>query len=108
MVKQPIRSKDATKPCRKLIIRICSKKSLKATCLAPRRFQPIGRTRTRCGRDSTRSLAEARAADAVPWGQARLSLYRSIVPQMTVFLPDEEGAQLRFEFEQELERLKAA
>ncbi len=53
-------------------------------------------------------LAEARAADAVPWGPARLSLYRTIVPQMTSFLPDEEGAQLRFEFEQELERLKAA
>jgi hypothetical protein len=53
-------------------------------------------------------LAEARAADAAPWGPARLSLYRTIVPQMTSFLPDEEGAQLRFEFEQELERLKAA
>jgi hypothetical protein len=53
-------------------------------------------------------LAEARAANAAPWGQARLSLYRAIVPQMTGFLPDEEGAQLRFEFEQELVRLKAA
>jgi hypothetical protein len=53
-------------------------------------------------------LAEARAADAAPWGPARLSLYRTIVPQMTSFLPDEEGAQLRFEFEQELARLKAA
>lgn len=53
-------------------------------------------------------LAEARAADAVPWGSARLLLYRTIVPQMTSFLPDEEGAQLRFEFEQELARLKAA
>ena len=53
-------------------------------------------------------LAEARAADAPPWGPARLSLYRTIVPQMTGFLPDEEGAQLRFEFEQELARLKAA
>ena len=53
-------------------------------------------------------LAEARAADTPPWGPARLSLYRTIVPQMTDFLPDEEGAQLRFEFEQELARLKAA
>ena len=53
-------------------------------------------------------LAEARAADAAPWGPARLSLYRTIVPQMTSFLPDEEGAPLRFEFEQELARLKAA
>jgi hypothetical protein len=53
-------------------------------------------------------LAEARAADTPPWGPARLSLYRTIVPQMTGFLPGEEGAQLRFEFEQELARLKAA
>jgi hypothetical protein len=53
-------------------------------------------------------LAEARAADTPPWGPARLSLYRTIVPQMTGFLPEEEGAQLRFEFEQELARLKAA
>ncbi len=53
-------------------------------------------------------LAEARSADVAPWAPARLSLYRTIVPQMTGFLPDEEGAQLRFEFEQELARLKAA
>ena len=53
-------------------------------------------------------LAEARAADAAPWGTARLSLYRTIVPEMTGFLPEHEGAQLRFEFEQELTRLKAA
>jgi hypothetical protein len=53
-------------------------------------------------------LAEARAADTPPWGRPRLSLYRTIVPQMTGFLPEEEGAQLRFEFEQHLARLKAA
>lgn len=53
-------------------------------------------------------LAEARAADRIPWGPGRLSLYRVIFPQMTQALPDDEGAQLRFEFETELERLKAA
>lgn len=53
-------------------------------------------------------LAEARAADKIPWGPGRLSLYRTIVPQMASFLPADEGAQLRFEFEAELERLKAA
>ena len=53
-------------------------------------------------------LAEARAAKRIPWEPARLSLYRTIVPQMTLWLPEEEGAQLRFEFEAELERLKAA
>jgi hypothetical protein len=34
-------------------------------------------------------LAEARAADTAPWGAARLSLYRTIVPQMAGFLPEE-------------------
>jgi hypothetical protein len=36
------------------------------------------------------------------------SLYRTIFPQMTNWLPEEEGAQLRFEFETELARLEAA
>ena len=53
-------------------------------------------------------LAEARAANAIPWGPGRLSLYRTIVPQMASFLPEDEGAQLRFDFETELARLEAA
>jgi hypothetical protein len=51
-------------------------------------------------------IAEARAADKLP--SRTLSLYRAIVPQMTTWLPEEEGAQLRFEFETELKRLAAA
>jgi hypothetical protein len=35
-------------------------------------------------------------------------LYRTIFPQMTNWLPAEEGAQLRFAFETELARLEAA
>ena len=53
-------------------------------------------------------LGEARAAQRLPWEPTRLSLYRTIVPQMTLFLPEDEGAQLRFEFEAELQRLEAA
>jgi len=53
-------------------------------------------------------LAEARAAQQPPWEPTRLSLYRTIFPQMTLWLPEDEGAQLRFEFEIELERFKAA
>ncbi|MBS0248142.1 MAG: hypothetical protein JSR61_16125 [Proteobacteria bacterium] len=53
-------------------------------------------------------LAEARAANQLPWEPTTVSLYRTIFPQMTNWLPDDEGAQLRFEFEAELERLKAA
>jgi hypothetical protein len=53
-------------------------------------------------------LAEARAARLLPWEPTRASLYRTIFPRMTLFLPEEEGAQLRFEFEAELERLDEA
>ena len=53
-------------------------------------------------------LAEARAAKATPWDAKRTALYRTIFPQMTNCLPEEEGAQLRFEFERQLARLEAA
>jgi tRNA nucleotidyltransferase/poly(A) polymerase len=53
-------------------------------------------------------LAEARAAEAMPWNAQRAALYRTIFPQMTGCLPEDEGAQLRFDFEAELARLEAA
>jgi hypothetical protein len=53
-------------------------------------------------------LSEARAAKRFPWEPTRVSLYRTIVPQMTLWLPEDEGAQLRFEFEAEMARLEAA
>ncbi len=53
-------------------------------------------------------LAEARAAQTMPWDENRASLYRTIFPQMTNWLPDEEAAQLRFAFDEELARLERA
>jgi hypothetical protein len=53
-------------------------------------------------------LAEARAAQTLPWEPTTVSLYRTIFPQMTNWLPEDEGAQLRFQFEEELTRLEAA
>jgi hypothetical protein len=53
-------------------------------------------------------LAEARAAQAMPWPPVNARLYRMMFPQMTFWLPEDEGAQLRFEFETELARLEAA
>jgi hypothetical protein len=53
-------------------------------------------------------LAEARAAQKLPWEPTTVSLYRTIFPQMTNWLPEDEGAQLRFEFESELVRLQEA
>jgi hypothetical protein len=53
-------------------------------------------------------LAEARAARTFPWEPTRVSLYRTIFPRMTNWLPEEEAAQLRFDFETEMARLDAA
>ena len=55
-----------------------------------------------------RILAEARAANVLPWDPARARLYRRIVPQMSLWLPEDEGVQLRLEFETEMERLQSA
>ncbi len=53
-------------------------------------------------------LAEARAAKKLPWEPSTLSLYRTIFPQLANWLPEEEGKQLCFEFEQELARFDEA
>jgi hypothetical protein len=55
-----------------------------------------------------RILLEARAAQKMPWGPNRVSVYRFLFPQMTSWLPEEEGAQLCLELETELVRLEAA
>lgn len=53
-------------------------------------------------------LAVARASKKLPWDSSKVALYRTIFPQMTYWLPEDEGAQLRFEFETEIARLEAA
>jgi hypothetical protein len=53
-------------------------------------------------------LAEARAAQKLPWEPKIVLLYRTIFPQMTNWLPDDEAAHLRFEFDTEIKRLEAA
>jgi len=53
-------------------------------------------------------LAQMRAAKSMPWDDHRTALYRTIFPQMTNCLPEDEGAQLRFDFATELTRLEAA
>ena len=55
-----------------------------------------------------RLIAEARAAKTLPWDEDSVRLYRKIVPQMVLWLPDEEAAQLCFAFEEEMRRLLAA
>jgi hypothetical protein len=55
-----------------------------------------------------RILAEARAAEKLPWDKDKLLVYRTVFPRMTGWLPEEEGAQLMFAFDTELARLEAA
>jgi hypothetical protein len=51
---------------------------------------------------------EARSAEIIPWEPSRASLYRTIFPQMAQWLSEDEGTQLRFDFDTELARLEAA
>ena len=53
-------------------------------------------------------LAVVRAAEPMPWNADELENRAYLLRQMARFLPKEEAAQLAFEFEQEVERLKAA
>jgi hypothetical protein len=55
-----------------------------------------------------RIITEARAAETLPWDAQRLRFYRTVVPQMSLWLPEDEAAQLRFEFDEELKRLELA
>ncbi|MGY6709019.1 MAG: hypothetical protein ACXIVF_11895 [Rhizobiaceae bacterium] len=55
-----------------------------------------------------RLIAEARAAETLPWDEDSVRLYRKIVPQMVLWLPADEAAQLCFDFEAQMRRLKAA
>ncbi len=50
-------------------------------------------------------LAEARAAETMPWESSQLSLYRLIFPQMTLWLPEGEARQYRLAFDSEMQRL---
>lgn len=53
-------------------------------------------------------IAEARSAEKLPWDDDSVRLYRKIVPQMVQWLPEDEAAQLCFEFDEEMRRLLAA
>jgi len=56
----------------------------------------------------TALLETARAARSMPWPERDARMWQTVFPQMTNWLPDDEAEQLRFEFQREIERLKAA
>jgi hypothetical protein len=51
---------------------------------------------------------ELRNASTLPWDASRLRYYRTVFPQMSLWLDEQEAAQLRFAFEEEIRRLHAA
>lgn len=53
-------------------------------------------------------LDTARSATSMPWDERKARMWQIVFPQMANWLPDDERDQLRFEFAQEMERLRLA
>ena len=53
-------------------------------------------------------LERARSAKKMPWSERDARMWQTVFPNMAKWLPDAEADQLRFEFEQEMERLRRA
>ncbi len=53
-------------------------------------------------------LSQLQGVEAMPWAERDARMWRTVFPQMANWLPEDEAHQLCFEFEQEIERLKAA
>ncbi|HEY5107922.1 MAG TPA: hypothetical protein VII73_14325 [Caulobacteraceae bacterium] len=54
-----------------------------------------------------RIVGQARAATTLPWEPTRVSLYRTIVPDMARWLPSDEAAGWCEAFDAEMARLEA-
>lgn len=53
-------------------------------------------------------LSEAKAAsDGCPWDARTFQYHKTVFPQMSNWLPQEEAEQLRFEFAEEIKRIEA-
>lgn len=50
-------------------------------------------------------IAELRAASSLPWSARKMQYWRTVAPQISLWLPKEERAQLLLEFEVEVRRL---
>jgi hypothetical protein len=53
-------------------------------------------------------LAKARSAERMPWSERDARMWQIVFPNMAKWLPDDEADQLRFEFTQEMQRLRDA
>lgn len=52
-------------------------------------------------------LEKARSAEKMPWSERDARMWQTVFPNMAKWLPQEEADQLRFEFAQEMERLRS-
>jgi hypothetical protein len=55
-----------------------------------------------------RLLALVRSSETLPWDRRRADYFGTVFPQMANWLPQDEAAQLCFDFSAELARLRAA
>ena len=53
-------------------------------------------------------LEKARSADRMPWSERDARMWQTVFPNMANWLPEDEANQLRFEFAEEIERLRRA
>ena len=53
-------------------------------------------------------LEKARSAERMPWSERDARMWQTVFPNMAKWLPENEANQLRFEFAQEMERLRQA
>jgi hypothetical protein len=53
-------------------------------------------------------LEKAKSAEKMPWSERDARMWQTVFPNMAKWLPEAEADQLRFEFAQEMERLKSA
>jgi hypothetical protein len=53
-------------------------------------------------------LEKARIAREMPWTPKEVAFWKTVFPQMTNWLPEEEAAQLRHAFMEEMRRLETA
>jgi hypothetical protein len=53
-------------------------------------------------------LDAARTAKVMPWTAKEVAFWKTVFPQMTRWLPEDEAAQMRSDFMAELRRLEAA
>lgn len=51
-------------------------------------------------------IEKARSSEKMPWSERDARMWQTVFPNMAKWLPNDEANQLRFDFAQEMERLR--